>query len=87
MSEKAESEAIAEGDGYIIFDLKREVVGLLYLKLYSDTQQDLTICFAERLTGGRVKNIIDERDFSVGYTASKGENEYMNPFRRIGAVI
>ncbi len=84
LSEKAESEVVAKGDGYIIFDLKREVVGLLYLKLYSDTEQEITVCFAERLTGGRVKNIIDERDFSVGYTASKGKNEYMNPFRRIG---
>ncbi len=84
LSEKVSSYLVEEGKDYMLFDMQKEVVGLLCLKLWSKTRQKITICYAEHLTDGRVKNIIDDRDFSVTYIASEGDNVYMNPFRRLG---
>lgn len=69
-------------DGYL-FDLGKEVVGFLQLEVDSPCRQKLLISFGERLENENVPRRIGTRDFSVEYTASPGENVYLNPFRRL----
>ena len=71
-------------DTDVIFDLGSEQVGFLRLKLSSPCEQDITIAYGEHLEDGCVRRIIGGRDFSVSYRAKQGENEYLNPFRRLG---
>lgn len=82
--ERVRSSPVRSGNGYIIFDLGREEVGFLTLKLFSDKKQKLTVAYGEHLTDGRVRRIIGERDFSLEITVGEGENEYTNYFRRLG---
>lgn len=67
-----------------IYDLGREQVGFLSLKLQSPCEQDITISYGEHLEDGCVRQLIGSRDFSVLYRARTGENAYLNPFRRLG---
>ena len=69
-------------NGYLI-DLGEETVGFLDLEFVSPAEQDILISYGEHLVDGKVPRIIDERDFSVEFRARKGENHYMNPFRRL----
>lgn len=69
-------------NGYLI-DLGEEQVGFLDMDFFSEKSQYIKILYAEHLVDGRVQNKIGPRDFSFEYVASKGKNEYMNPFRRI----
>nr|WP_304710430.1 family 78 glycoside hydrolase catalytic domain [uncultured Acetatifactor sp.] len=71
-------------DTDVIFDLGSEQVGFLRLKLNSPREQDITIAYGEHIEDGCVRRIIGGRDFSVSYRAKQGENEYLNPFRRLG---
>ena len=69
-------------DGYLI-DLGEETVGFLDLELESKTEQELLISYGEHLVDGQVPRRIGARDFSVAFLAAKGENRYLNPFRRL----
>lgn len=69
-------------DGYLI-DLGEEAVGFLDLELESETEQQLLISYGEHLVDGQVPRFIGARDFSVTFLAAKGENRYLNPFRRL----
>lgn len=69
-------------DGYLI-DLGKETVGFLDLELESETEQQLLISYGEHLVDGQVPRRIGARDFSVTFLAAKGENRYLNPFRRL----
>ena len=69
-------------NGYLI-DLGEETVGFLDLEFVSPAEQDILISYGEHLVDGKVPRIIDERDFSVEFHARKGENHYLNPFRRL----
>ena len=69
-------------DGYLI-DLGEETVGFLDLELESETEQKLLISYGEHLVDGQVPRRIGARDFSVTFLAAKGENRYLNPFRRL----
>ncbi len=71
-------------DTDIIFDLGNEQVGFLSFQLTSLCEQDITIAYGEHLVDGCVRRKIDTRDFSVFYRAKEGENEFFNPFRRLG---
>ncbi len=85
VGERVCSSPVNSGDGYIVFDLGREEVGFLTLKLFSDKKQTLTVSYGEHINdGGRVRRIIEERDFSVEITVGEGENEYTNCFKRLG---
>lgn len=68
--------------GYLI-DMKEEVVGFLELDFDSEREQDLVIAYGEHLGDGHVAQLIGDRDFSVEFKAGKGDNRYMNPFRRL----
>ncbi|MBQ6829787.1 MAG: hypothetical protein IJO59_01535 [Clostridia bacterium] len=74
------------GDGKrkFILDLGHEEVGFLTLALHSDTEQTLVISYGEHLVDGEVPRKIGLRDFSVEYGTVAGENEHLNPFRRLG---
>ncbi len=77
-------EIIKYNDTNIIFDLKKEVVGFLEFRLISESEQYIEISYGEHLDEGHVPQKIEDRDFSVTYYAKKGENLYLNPFRRLG---
>lgn len=73
-------------NGDIVYDLGGEEAGFLQLQFVSPCEQTITIAYGEHLDDGCVRRIIDDRDFSVTYRAKKGENVYLNPFRRLGCV-
>lgn len=69
--------------GYLV-DLGKETVGFVSLKFGSDVVQKLTISYGEKLDeNGEIPRFIGDRDFSVEYIAKKGENSYINTFRRL----
>lgn len=68
--------------GYLI-DMGEETVGFLDLEFVSKAEQDILISYGEHLVDGNVPRIIGPRDFSVEFRARKGENRYLNPFRRL----
>ena len=68
--------------GYFI-DLGRETVGFFFLEADSPEEQLLTVFYSERLIGGKVNGRPGWLDFSLEYKAKKGENRYLNTFRRI----
>lgn len=70
-------------DGAILYDLGREEVGFLSLALTSLQEQKIMVAYGEHIVDGRVRRVIGGRDFSVEYVAKAGENEYVNPFRRL----
>lgn len=73
-----------EGGTHFLYDMGREEVGHLTLKLRSSKKQKILFAFGEYLIDGKVNRIIDSRDFSVEVTVKEGENTYLNPFRRLG---
>lgn len=69
--------------GYLI-DMKKETVGFLDLELNTTEEEEILVCYGERLDeNGRVPRIIENRDFSLFYKSCKGANAYVNTFRRI----
>lgn len=69
-------------DSYLV-DLGEEVVGFLELAITSPKEQEILIAYGEHIQDGKVRRIIKDRDFSVEFKAKKGENTYLNPFRRL----
>ncbi len=78
------SETIKQENGVYLFDLKKEYSGQIYLDFYSETEQKILISYGEYIKNGGVARIVGNRDFSFEYIAKKGENKYVNPFRRLG---
>ncbi len=64
--------------GKNLYDLGREYVGLLSLKIKCSSPTKINIAYGECLENGHVKRKIGNRDFSVDYTANAGENTYTN---------
>ncbi len=76
-----------EKNRYLV-DLGKELVGLCTFSFYSEQEQKILISYSESLKDGRVRRIIDYRDFSFDYIAKKGENKYTNyMFRLAGRYI
>ena len=67
-----------------IFDLGREEVGYLTLRVKSPQKQRITVAFGEHLTDGNVRWLNNGRDFSVNIIVGEGVTEYTNYFRRLG---
>jgi len=85
LGEVAQNQLIKEENGtYFLYDLGKEEVGYLALKLRSSVKQKLVIAYGEHIHDGCVRRLIADRDFSVEITVEAGENTYMNPFRRLG---
>lgn len=74
----------SEGDTHFLIDLGREYAGFLTLCAESAVEQDLLISYGEHIADGGVRRKIGSRDFSVEVRLRAGENEYVNPFRRLG---
>lgn len=85
LGEKAPSRQSETKEGRLLFDLQKETVGFLTLDFVSPIEQELTISYSEHLLeDGSLPRKIEYRDFSVVYHAQKGQNSYLNPFRRLG---
>ena len=85
VADRVECETIISENGtHFLYDIGREEVGYLTLKLTSETKQKLLITFGEHIIDGCVRRRISVRDFSVEVTVGAGETVYMNPYRRLG---
>ncbi len=71
-------------DGSVIYDLGREEVGYLSLRFEAQTEQRVTVAWGEHILDGRVRKCPGKRNFYTEYYTKKGENVYLNPFRRLG---
>lgn len=68
-----------------IFDLGREAVGFICLKLMTESDSPITVAFGEHIVDGHVRKEVGGRDFSFIYHPAAGQiNYYMNAFRRFG---
>ena len=72
-------------NGHILFDLGINTVGFWEIELEADRKTHVTLSYGEHIMDGYVRQIIDNRDFSVELTVGDGNTEYLNPFRRLGA--
>ncbi|MBE5749931.1 MAG: hypothetical protein E7346_03605 [Clostridiales bacterium] len=68
----------------ILVDLGKETVGLATLKLYSPKRQRITVVFGEKIVSGNVPRFIGGNDYSFEIITREGENEFFDPFLRIG---
>lgn len=75
---------VIKTDGSILLDLGKETTGFLYLDLNCRKSGLITIAYGEHILDGKVRRIIDDRDFSAEYYAVGGKNEYVNCLRRLG---
>ena len=69
---------------YKLYDLGREEVGYLTLRVQSKVAQKLTVCYGEHIEDGIVRRKIGSRDFSIEVTVREGVTTYTNYFRRLG---
>lgn len=69
-------------DGYLI-DMGRETAGYLELDIESAEDQSVLIAYGEHIVDGKVRYIIEERNFSVEFIAKKGKNVFANHLRRL----
>jgi len=67
----------------ILIDLGKEIAGIVEMDFVSPIKQKLTISYGEHIKDGKVRRIIGERDFSFVYIAKEGQNNFINPLRRI----
>ena len=85
VADRVECETVISENGtHFLYDIGREEVGYLTLKLTSEKKQKLLITFGEHIIDGCVRRRISVRDFSVEVTVGAGETVYMNPYRRLG---
>lgn len=84
LEKPAESACLVAEDGYYLFDLGQETVGLPVLRFTSQAAQDILVQWGEDLQNGHVRRIIGERDFSFHYRAKPGENEFISYLLRVG---
>ena len=80
----AESTCLIAENGYYLFDLGQETVGIPMLSFTSDCTQDVLVQWGEDLQDGHVRRIIGERDFSFSYRANPGKNNFTNYMLRMG---
>ena len=76
------SEGVLIGNG--IYDLGCERCGFLSLRYCAEEGARLIVAYGEHLTGGRVRDKIGGRDFTVELIASGGQDEFLGTFRRLG---
>ena len=84
IEERVGTQLVKQSQNYRLYDLGREEVGYLTLKVQSKRVQKLTICYGEHIADGQVRRKIANRDFSVEVTVREGVTTYTNYFRRLG---
>ena len=82
MGDRVLTSVIENDEGYLI-DMQAESVGFLELHFDTETEQEIIIAYSEHLKDDKVPRYIGNRDFSVEFKACRGENQYLNPFRRL----
>lgn len=68
----------------VLVDLGRETVGLITLKFNSSKRQRIIVAFGEKIVSDNVQRFIGGNDYSIELVARKGENEFFDPFLRLG---
>lgn len=74
---------IQHNQNSILVDLGKEEVGFLSLQINSSVAQDVVVAYGEHIADGKVRQLINGRDFSVQVRLSQGNNNYANYFRRL----
>ena len=73
-----------DGGTHFLYDIGYEEVGYFRIRLYSEEEQKITVCYGEHIADGGVRRIIDYRDFSFEIVVGEGYTDYTNFFRRLG---
>ncbi len=68
----------------VLLDLGKETTGFLYFDIICKTEGVVTVAYGEHISDGGVRRKVGGCDFSAEYRAKRGENRYMNCFRRFG---
>ena len=76
---------VNKGGIYAIYDLGREEVGFLNIKIKTYGIVKILIGWGEHITDGRIRTSIDSRNFGTEYISCEGVQEYLCTFRRYGA--
>lgn len=76
LGEVVNASIVKRGDGYELYDLGREYVGLLTFKISASAPCNINIAYGECLKNGRVKREIHNRCFNIDYVATHGENDF-----------
>ena len=69
--------------GRQIFDLGRETVGHLVLDCESESDCKVKIAYGEHIVDGKVRYLIEGRDFSLDFYCKSGENKFEQHFVRV----
>lgn len=70
-------------DGSYLVDMDKETCGFIDLDVESGCEQNIIVAYGEFLDEGKVRRIINTMDFSVECKLKRGENKYVNCFRRL----
>lgn len=77
---------IRRGKDHIVYDLGKEVAGLLTLEVTApEDARHLLLVHGEYLTGSRVRQTFFARNFADHYRCRAGKQKYVHYFRRIAA--
>lgn len=67
----------------LLVDMGKETAGYIDLEFESETAQKITFAYGEHIVDGKVRYLIDNRNFSFHFVAKKGENVFSDRLRRI----
>ena len=76
---------IKKENDYVIVDTGKESVGFLDFDINSESEQDVIVSFGEHIVDGKVRRLIEGRDFSFSFRLKKGNNQFLSTLKRIGA--
>ena len=70
-------------NGKTVYDLSRETVGYLFLRVECKDACAVKVAYGEHIKDGGVRQIIGGRDFSLDFECKKGENHFEQLFVRV----
>ena len=82
---RIDTSTVKEGKDFIINDTGKENVGFLDFDINSESDQDVIVSFGEHIVDGKVRRLIQGRDFSFSVRLKKGNNQFLSTLKRIGA--
>lgn len=84
VGKQIEASLVKEDTNYWLYDMGREEVGYLTVRVKSDRKQKLSIRWGEHIVDGSTRWNNNGRNFSVSLTIGEGITDYTNYFRRLG---
>lgn len=81
--ERQRGEGLVRDDQRKIYDLSRETVGYLYLRVKCSSPCKVKVAYGEHLADGCVRYLIGGRDFSLDFICGEGENYFEQYFVRV----